>query len=313
MIQLTHSKKLSKRLKKDQDFRSLLFPQLRKVQKLEEGILAIQYNKSEHTLFSELNQVDTEEALCKFAEGKITERTKAVISKFRLTQSLLEKKRLKKLKWYAKILTLKPISNKSNPKLLQDIRFFEYGFPLDYSIFAVTSDKSSKLFKILGNLYDHKKALSVTFDKEKKQFSIESCEKFFSSKDLANYSFSIQKYYIEWLRNSGNAKALPFIESQLKFKDYHKNNKESELEFFENEHKYKNDKFFIKTISKDDMEFIFKSPYMTRTHKRDLHGTNEDNGLVQEEFNMELCKLIGYQDTDKLYRKEPVLQRQQNW
>ena len=102
MIQLTHSKKLSKRLKKDQEFRSLLFPKPNKVYKLEEGILEIQYNDSEHSLFSEVNKVDTDEELSKFDAEVLNKRENAIIRQFRQTQSLLEKKRLKRLKWFNK-------------------------------------------------------------------------------------------------------------------------------------------------------------------------------------------------------------------
>ena len=301
MIELTHSKKLSKRVRKDKDLKKLLFPKRLKILKLEEGVLEIKCSRSDYTIFSKNNSIDTDEELEKFLEDEeIDKQQKAILNRYKFTQSVLEVKRLVKLKWYKRKVIQKPLSNKRNPRIMQEIRFFDYSFPLDSRIFADTFDNKSKKFNLPHNVYDHKRALSVTLDKEKSLFSIEVGEKVLSSKDLVDYSLSLQNYYIKWLRNSGNAKALPFIEIQLEHNGLDKNfaNKESELAIYENIDLYKYDKFFLKKISKSDMEFISKSPYMTRTHKRNLLGTNQDNNLIQEEFNMELCKLIGYQDTD---------------
>ena len=74
---------------------------------------------------------------------------------------------------------------------MQEVRFLDYSFPLDSRIFADTFDNKSKKFNLPHNVYDHKRALSVTLDKEKSLFSIEIGEKVFSSKDLANYSLSL--------------------------------------------------------------------------------------------------------------------------
>ena len=101
MIELTHSKKLSKRVRKDKDLKKLLFPKRLKILKLEEGVLEIKCNRSDYTIFSKNNSIDTDEELEKFLEDEeIDKQQKAILNRYKFTQSVLEVKRLIKLKWY---------------------------------------------------------------------------------------------------------------------------------------------------------------------------------------------------------------------
>ena len=63
-----------------------------------------------------------------------------------------------------------PLYNKRNLKVMQGVRFFDNTFPLDSSIFADSFDDKSKEFNLPHNVYDYKKANSVTFDKEESLF-----------------------------------------------------------------------------------------------------------------------------------------------
>ena len=57
---LKHSKKLSKRFRKDFNFSSTIFPELKKYITIERGLLQSKYLKRDESLFSLISDVDTD-------------------------------------------------------------------------------------------------------------------------------------------------------------------------------------------------------------------------------------------------------------
>ena len=64
--------------------------------------------------------------------------------------------------------------------------------------------------------------------------------------------------------------------------------------------------FFIQTIDEKTKKYILEQPCFTRTCKIDLMKINANTGLIEEEYNMDYVKLMGYDeesDMDELLTK----------
>ena len=167
----------------------------------------------------------------------------------------------------------------------------------------------NKEFNLMLNIYDDKRVSSVTYDKKKDGFVIRLCEKYFRQiYDLKEYSdilYSELNYYIEWLKSLGSKKSMDYLNSLLNLKESFEMNK-SLIRYYRN--KVENSdtsKVFVKQIDQDTLNYVYKGPYFNRISKVDLEGSNENSGLIQEEYSMSFLKMMGYDysDIDELLSK----------
>ena len=86
-------------------------------------------------------------------------------------------KRLKNCKWNNKKLYLTLFDLKRNPSPIKNFRFLNYVFYFDSDMFSDHNDITNKEFRSLHDIYDHKRAGSVIYDKNKKFFKINMQEK----------------------------------------------------------------------------------------------------------------------------------------
>ena len=315
--ELKHSKKLSKRFKKDFDFKSILFPELKVLVKLENGIMQVKHLKKEESIFSEGINIDTDEEIEKCLKTGYTQKLETICKQYKLTQSLLSQKRVQKSKWYNKTLFITPILNGRNPNPITKFRYLEYVFYLDSDIFRDADDKIMKEFKSVHDIYDYKRASSVIFDKNNQCFIIKVHEK-----DEGNDSFNLiqQNYYIDWLQSMGNSKAMNLIEILIRLKQYNEDHIKQIPQYAEKYSKIiskeNSPKQMIKEIDEKTKKYILSQPCVTRLTKIDLFDKTENTGLIEEEYNMAFVKMLGYReesDMDELMAKFLKLDIQKSW
>ena len=314
-IQLKHSKKLSRRFRKESDFASTLFPELKSFIEIEKGIMESKYLKEDESIFSLVSLNDTEKDIELYTN---IERNSAMLNiqrRYKANETITSLRRLKKSKWNNKILVLKMLNLKRNPNPITEIRFLDYIFYLDSDMFFDTNHKTTKEFKIMADIYDYKKVTSVIFDQNKQCFIIKMQER--DTEEERNFSNGTKfKYYIDWLQSMGNSKATNLIEILTKLKQSNEDsikkipqyasqysevvgifdNKKSEISL---QKKSKiNPIFFIKMIDEKTKKYILEQPYLSRTFKMDLFNKTENSVLIEEEYSMDFVKKMGYQESD---------------
>ena len=221
----------------------------------------------------------------------------------------MSQKRLKKCKWYNKALFPKTFDLKRNPSPIINFRFLNYILYFDSDMFSDHNDISNKEFRSMHDIYDHKRAGSVIYDKNKKCFKIKMQEKDLDDKQTHQISPQLN-YYISWLQSMGNCKAINLIEILTKFKE---RNEDTIKKLIQNSvisydvmSQANNRVFFIQTIDEKTKKYILEQPYLTRTSKIDLTNISTKPGLIEEEYNMDYVKLMGYHeesDMDELMTK----------
>lgn len=265
--EILHSKSLSKRLKKDDDLKQLLFPTRVKSFYVEKGIIQVE-TKDEESFFSKSDKAsDTGKVLT----GYINSCDNTSVLRFHqrnMTQALLQKKRLQKSKWLYKKLKLVPLCIKREPNPYTRIRFLEYNLLLDSDMFLDASQKTNKEFCIPNNIYDYKRAKTVTYDRIKEAFTISLHEKV--PNDYNNINLEQYNYYIEWLRSLGNYRARDFIEVINLFLESDKRNKKIADQYRQIVAKSYDRKIYIKKLDDIPKSYILSEPYSCRTTKIDI-------------------------------------------
>ena len=295
--EIKHSKLLSKRIKKDFDFKSTLFPELKTCIELEQGIKQIKYQKEQESLFSKPMQFDTDEEIENFKQNFENREVTLATMKYQLTQKKLTKKRLSLSKWHNKILKLKPLCLKRYPNPINKIRYLEYTFLLDSNIFLDAEIHNLSEYSLCTDVFHYKRAGSVMYDKDKDLFRINLHNKINETcnKKINNQHF---KYYIDWLKSLGNSKAIDVVDSLIKLKESHEINK-CNLEELKNKFGKKMiTKIAIKTIDENTQNKVFKEAYLSRTFKFDFKKSDIGSGLIQEEYSMPFVNLLGYTVSD---------------
>ena len=163
---------------------------------------------------------------------------------------------------------------------------------------------TNREFNLVLNVYDDKRVCSVTYDKKKDGFIIRMCEKHFSQINSRKYYLGLD-YYIEWLKSLGNQASISYLDSLLKIKESFEMSK-SLIRFYKDQVENSDtSKKFIKEIDQNTLNYIHKGPFFSRISKVDLQGSNENSGLIQEEYSMSFLKLMGYDysDTDQILSK----------
>ena len=215
---LKHSKKLSKRFRKDPDFSSTLYPELKTIIALEVGIYELKHLKEEESIFSQISICDTDQDIDKYTNIEKNDTILSILKKYKANMAIISSRRLKKSKWNNKILVFKEFNLKRNPNPITEIRFLDYVFYLDSDMFLDTNYKTTKEFTGLPQtIYNHKRASSVIFDKKKQCFVINVHEK--NTEDQQNFSSCTKfSYYLDWLQSMGNSKAIYLIDILVKLK-----------------------------------------------------------------------------------------------
>ena len=303
--ELKHSKKLSKRFKNDFDFKSTQFPKLKSTIRLEDGINQNVYIRDDTSLFSELNNYDTEEEIEKieslfFVKPKLREK----INQYRFNERHLLKQRLKKHKWYGKKLQLMPITTiKREPNPIIQIRVLEYVFQLDRDVFHL-DNKHFKKFCVPQNIFEYKRATSVTFDKEKQLFIVKVEDKVPND---TNVNWPQFNYYVEWLKSLGDSRAVNFTNIQQDQLKSNESNKSYAIKNFE-----RSSKHMIKTIPKEKKDYLLSQAYLKRTTCIECFSASQNSSLVEESYSLGILKIFGYSDIDMIFKKLASLQVQKS-
>lgn len=292
--ELKHSKKLSKRFRQDYNFRHVLFPSAKDYVYFEDGINEAEFFKENESFLSNDASIDSdtkfEKSICRAENHEELNRSILLATKYKLTKEQLTSKRLKKIKWRKKKFKLAPI-RVLNPVLT--IRFYEYNYPLDSSVFLNGSSNDQKKYSNFYDVSNFKRVGCTTYDKDRSSFITKLHEKVFYKEN--KYPYIMQhKYYVEWLKSLGNKKALQFVEVLEQIKMLRENTLKILLEYSGNN----NSKVYLKQIPQNTLDWILGQPFISRTTKYEIVESSDESGLIEEEYNMELLKLMGFDEND---------------
>ena len=120
-IEIKHSEQLSKRFKKDKDFKYTLFPVYKTFVRLEEGIMQADKLRDDESLFSTAESDDVDDKIQKY-ESEKKHKTQAMIN-LQYQNKIKTLKDLRKYKWYRKKLEIVPIEIKRVLNPMLSIRF----------------------------------------------------------------------------------------------------------------------------------------------------------------------------------------------
>ncbi len=101
----------------------------------------------------------------------------------------------------------------------------------------------------------------------------------------------------------------------MKIKDSNEMSK-SLIKHFENSlGKVNTCKTYINQVSQEPLDIIYKGPYFNRFSKIVISGSNENSGLIKEEYSMKFLNLMGYTyaDIDELLLKFMKSEIQRNF
>ena len=301
--ELKPSKKLKKKQKKDFCFRSLLFPESRNYVQIEHDIWQAKTLYEDESIFSKNtmnNDTDFENETLKgmmrygvHEDENIEARRNFIIEKI-----LLQKEQKKQEKTKQKIQFVSPLTlKKINP--VQKMRIVDICFPFDCDIFKDLSGKNTKNFECFFNIYEYKRASSVTYDKNKEVFTVKYHEKNFDE-NFCDKNMKIYNYYLEWLDSLANAKAVNLLQRLKSFKEAIEN----EVFLLTSQPTYTYKKI-LKEIDQETMNFILNQPYFSKLEHIELVATSENTGLIEEEYSMAFLKIKGYslQDIETITSK----------
>ena len=180
------------------------------LRKIEEHILEYSYINPNEDLFSDCMGDDSdleEQKLINVAANKQELRKfKEVAANYHLAFNIMTWKQLRENKWYKKKLKLRSLIPPKIQNPLQKIRFLDHVFPLDSDIFQNYNSLSPKEFRCFTDVYDYKRVRMVTYDEEKKIFTVKMYERDFD-RNMYNSNIASYNYYCDWLRSLGNKKA----------------------------------------------------------------------------------------------------------
>lgn len=301
-VEILHSKGLSERLKIDDDLKKLLFPLSIQTFYLERGIKQVEIKDEESFFSTSDNASDSNEVLANQIQS-YDNTSMLRINQRKMTQVLLQRKRLQKSKWLQKKIKLVPLCIKREPNPYTSIRFLEYNLLLDSDIFLDETQKTSKEFCIPNNIYDYKRAKTVTYDRNQEIFIISLHEKI--PNDYNNINLKHYNYYVEWLRSLGNSRATDFIEVIQGIKESDKRSKKIADEYRQIDSKSRDSKIFIKKLDAIPKSYIFSKPYSSRTMKIDVE-TNESS-QCEEEYSLSFLCMMGFDENNIDYILEKFL------
>ena len=299
MIELKHSKKLSKRLRIDPEFKKILQSKKRQLITLEKGISQIEDELDNESLFSNNRDFDSDDEFKALESLAIQNKAEHLLlkcrKKYNYQKQMVLKKKLEKIKQVGKKFWLTPIPIKREPNPIKSIRFFEYSFPLDSDFFDDMLPFVQKDYLYLIDVSDFKRVHTAYYDKEVKVFVTKLHEKTFN-KD-SNYSSNQQyKYYIDWLFSLNNSKAKYLADIldnvvQLKRQLHIK-----QLELDESLIKNLDAKIIVNEINADLKKQILSLPYLARISKQELIPSSEETGLIGEEYSQPFLRLLGFHE-----------------
>ena len=305
--ELVISLPLTKRLKTDHFFKNMLFQSNLKFEKLEEGINIANCLDENESLFSKAEDSDDSDIIESalrdsqyFKNMRINEGQKEIEDYKLLYRNMVKHVTLhneKHTKQNRKVLTLFPIIKITrDPSPIKCIRFMDYVFPLDSSIFK-EYDLEPKQHKTFVDVSDYKKVNRAFYDKHKEVFITE-----LSEKTVFEGLFSIferqMDYYVEWQNSLNSNKAHKFAMTLNAIKNKAQLGYKQEIECSNTLKNITDVRTFIKEIDKETLTFIKTQPYNSRQHKIEFNATSDETGLVQEEYNWPYQNQLGYQKED---------------
>lgn len=294
-IEINHSQQLSKRFKKDVEFKCVLFPVYKSFIQLEDGIMQVEKLRDNESLFSVEEKDDIDDKIKKYETEK-KHKTQAMIN-YQYMNKIKTLKDLRKCKWHRRLLEIVPIKIKKELNPIPSFRFLSQNLYLDSDIFLASCDRNTKEFRLISDIYDYKRACSVMYDDERQVFDVKIHEKVNeANKTYNNLTFN---YYIDWLKSLGNSKALFLIDILLKLKNKYET-RTNQIEYSENAQIIgKNKLLIIKKLDDNIKKFIYQGPWITRTSKTAINDSKKESGLCAEEYSMSFLNQLGYKKVDK--------------
>ena len=301
-VELKHSKSLSKKIRKNFDFKCVLFPEYKSVIKIDEGLYQSKYLKDTESIFSECPSQNSDEEMEKIANHAIKDGYADIangilsfIKRKNIRQDFLISKKLKRSKLHGRKLIIAPLTTiKKTINPVKNIRFQETSFPLDSIIFDNNPLKSEKQVSCFTDVYDYKRIESVSFDELRKVYVVKMHEKVYDPM-LYKHGINMQNYYIDWLMSLGNQKAVDLSKNLELMLQMHNNELSTVKSMIKNDCVDKLDDELDDCVNKR----LENLPYKTRIVKYEKDVRNEYTGLVEEEYNLPYLKLIGYDESQK--------------
>ena len=120
-IEINHSQQLSKRFKKDVEFKCVLFPVYKSFIQLEDGIMQVEKLRDNESLFSVEEKDDIDDKIKKYETEK-KHKTQAMIN-YQYMNKIKTLKDLRKCKWHRRLLEIVPIKIKKELNPIPSFRF----------------------------------------------------------------------------------------------------------------------------------------------------------------------------------------------
>ena len=302
MIELRHSKELSRRLRIDPEFKELIYRNKKNSIMIDNGITKIREEIDDNSLLSEEEIFDSELEFDLLESQACNAYTKARVAICRKKYNDTRKKKLndklKEIKWLRIKYTLVPLSIRREPSPMKSARLFEYTFPLDSSIFNEYQTFVLKDYCYFIDISEYKRVHTAYYDKEAKVFITKLHEKIFKKESYYTNNQQYQ-YYKEWLSSLNNLKAKYFCDVLNTAAQVKKELHTKQLKMKEGLTNNQNEKIILNSINADLKKKILSLPYYARVTKLEIIPSSEESGLIEEEYSQPFLRLLGYDVKDE--------------
>ena len=319
-VELKYSEYLTKRLKTDSDLKCLLLSQYLifetgiKSKKIKSSVQSV-------TVSDEEDSDEESDKILLDGEFEVKGSVQNVLRLHHNHKNLLKnmvanKKLVKDKNGTKKILVLTPLTINKPINPVKYMRFLDQSFPLNSIIFSDTTLEQNKIkVNNLNDIYDFKRAQFTNYYAKDTLFTVKLQEKIHNPKQF-DQSIIMQGYYSEWLMRLGNSKAMELLkfikliqaveetgkkliqqlDAQILAETQSAVPKSSSRNI--NTVNIKPKKMKLWQIDDKLKAYLLTQPQRTRTVKYVRDPDEESTGQIQEEFNMDLLKLMGYKDAD---------------
>ena len=305
--ELIFSFPLSKRLKTDSDFKTLLFPQNIVYNVIEKGINIATCLDENESLFTKKEASDSSSILemairnsLMFKNKQLLDFEKEVKDYKCIWQNMRKQVSMHNRndnKLHGKVLTLIPMVIVRDPSPMKSIRFMDYVFPLDSEMF-LDYNLQPKLQTTFIDVSDYKRVKSAFYDKQREIFTTQLIEKTFANGQF-NYFERQLDYYVDWQNSLNNKKAYKFANTLNAIKVKAQISHKKEIEYSNTLKNDTNGRTYIKKIDEETHIFLKTQPLIIRQHKNEFKATSDETGLIQEEYNWPYQNQLGYHKEDE--------------
>merc|ERR1712196_252450 len=178
--ELNHSRKLSKRYKRDLKFKSILHTKEHFFKDLEPGLKEVKCFKEIESIFSHNSCYDSEEEIqeaLRVIPNINSYDIDSYIISYRIKQDNLMQNMAKKLKMNNKKLYLTPMKLCRISSLIKSVKCGSWTFALDSQMFSNDLEKNYDEHPIFWKIDDCKRVSRVIYDEENKLFNVKYHDK----------------------------------------------------------------------------------------------------------------------------------------